>query len=287
MGAIAATATRTLQGFEPQNISNVVWSFATAGIPAPDLFRAVAATLVEDSRRNTPRWRRMTAQVMANIVWAYATANNDPGPELFEVLGAAAMGCLRTFDPQNLANFAWAYATVERASPQLFGALAQASLHRLDDFVAEGLSSTAWAYAKAGIPAPTLFREIAKRAQAKLGSFNHQALYVIRVPLPRLVDATPSTRISHTTAWRVSSPIPTPSTRRRPVTASPRWRVPHLTHDAIDLSNTQGQRRLGLRRGRRPRARAFRRHRRDGLNTRRALQLPGPREPGPGLLERT
>ena len=52
--------------------------------------------IVEDSRRNTPRWRRMTAQVMANIVWAYATANNDPGPELFEVLGAAAMGCLGT-----------------------------------------------------------------------------------------------------------------------------------------------------------------------------------------------
>jgi hypothetical protein len=176
MGAIAATATRTLQGFEPQNISNVVWSFATAGIPAPDLFRAVAATLVEDSRRNTPRWRRMTAQVMANIVWAYATANNDPGPELFEVLGAAAMGCLGTFDPQNLANFAWAYATVERASPQLFGALAQASLHRLDDFVAEGLSSTAWAYAKAGIQAPALFEAIAECAQAKIAGFNNQAM---------------------------------------------------------------------------------------------------------------
>ena len=102
-------------------------------------------------------------------------------------MGAAAIGCLGTFDPQNLANFVWAYATVERASPRLFGALAQASLHRLDDFVAEGLSSTAWAYAKAGIPAPALFREIAKRAQAKLGSFNHQALCVIRVPLPRLV----------------------------------------------------------------------------------------------------
>ena len=68
----------------------------------------------------------------------------------------------------------------------MFGALAQASLHRLDDFVAEGLASTAWAYAKAGIPAPALFREIAKRAQAKLGSFNHQALCVTRVPLPRL-----------------------------------------------------------------------------------------------------
>ena len=54
----------------------------------------------------------------------------------------------------------------------------------------------------------------------------------------------------------------------------------------IDVSTTQGQRRLGLRRGRRPRARALRRHRRDGFNSRRALQLPGPREPGPGLLER-
>ena len=89
----------------------------------------------------------------------------------------AAIQCFDQFDPQNLANFAWAYATVERASPQLFGALAQALLPRLDDFIAEGLSSTAWAYAKAGIPAPAPFREIAKRAQAKLGSFNHQALY--------------------------------------------------------------------------------------------------------------
>ena len=106
---------------------------------------------------------------------------------MYHYVSIAAIQCLDQFDPQNLANFAWAYATVERASPQLFGALAQASLHRLDDFIAEGLSSTAWAYAKAGIAAPALFREIAKRAQAKLGSFNHQALCVIRVPLPRLV----------------------------------------------------------------------------------------------------
>ena len=114
-------------------------------------------------------------------------------------MGAAAIGCLGTFDPQNLANFVWAYATVERASPRLFGALAQASLHRLDDFVAEGLSSTAWAYAKAGIAAPALFREIAKRAQAKLGSFNHQALYVICVPSRDAIDAYVAS-----TAWRVS-----------------------------------------------------------------------------------
>ena len=181
---------------------------------------------------------------------------------MFGVLGAAAIGCLGTFDPQNLGNFAWAYATVERASPQLFGALAQASLHRLDDFVAEGLSSTAWAYAKAGIPAPALFREIAKRAQAKLGSFNHQALYVTASHMFRLVRDDAIDAYLASTAWRV-----TPSTR-------------------IDVSNTQGQHHLGLRRGRRPRARAFRCHRRDGFNTRRALQLPGPREPGPSILER-
>ena len=66
--------------------------------------------------------------------------------------------------------------------------------------------------------------------------------------------------------------------------ASTAWRVTPSTR--IDVSNTQGQHHLGLRRGRRPRARAFRCHRRDGFNTRRALQLPGPREPGPGLLER-
>ena len=108
---------------------------------------------------------------------------------MYHYVSIAAIQCLDQFDPQNLANFAWAYATAERASPQLFGALAQASLHRLDDFVAEGLSSTAWAYAKAGIAAPALFREIAKRAQAKLGSFNHQALYVICVPSRDAIDA--------------------------------------------------------------------------------------------------
>ena len=65
--------------------------------------------------------------------------------------------------------------------------------------------------------------------------------------------------------------------------ASTAWRVTPSTR--IDVSNTQGQHHLGLRRGRRPRARAFRCHRRDGFNTRRALQLPGPREPGPSILE--
>jgi hypothetical protein len=213
---IEAQCCRTLHKFEPQNISNVVWSFATAGIPAPNLFRAVADGIVEDGRRNSHRWRRFNAQAFANLVWAYATVKHDH-PQMFDVISNAAMTCFDQFDPQNLANFAWAYATVERASPQLFGALAQALLPRLDDFIAEGLSSTAWAYAKAGIPAPALFREIAKRAQAKLGSFNHQALYVAASHMSRLVDATIAIDAClASTAWRVSSTIPTASTRRPP-----------------------------------------------------------------------
>ena len=227
---------------------------------------------MEDGRRNSHRWRRFNAQAFANLVWAYATVKHDH-PQMFDVIEHAAIQCFDQFDPQNLANFAWAYATVERASPQLFGALAQALLPRLDDFIAEGLSSTAWAYAKAGIPAPALFREIAKRAQAKLGSFNHQALYVAASHMSRL-DGVEDVE-SYLNAIDATS-----SRDRVASTASTAPQTRHAYH-------TQGQRRLGLRRGRRPRARALRRHRRDGFNSRRPLQLPGPREPGPGLLERT
>ena len=85
------------------------------GIPAPNLFRAVADGIVEDGRE-LHRWRRFNAQAFANLVWAYATVKHDH-PQMFDVIEHAAIQCFDQFDPRTRRISPLAYATAERASP--------------------------------------------------------------------------------------------------------------------------------------------------------------------------
>ncbi len=54
---------RQLRVFRPQELSNVVWAFATAGKPAPALFMAVEEEIVN---RKLDSFK---SQVLANIAW--------------------------------------------------------------------------------------------------------------------------------------------------------------------------------------------------------------------------
>ena len=64
--------------FEPQESSNTVWAFATAGHAAPALFDGVA-------KAAAPRLHEFKPQNFANTVWAFATAGHA-APALFDAV---------------------------------------------------------------------------------------------------------------------------------------------------------------------------------------------------------
>ena len=163
--AVAEAAVRGgLISFEPQNLANTAWAFATAGQRAPVLLDAIAAAAV-------PRLRDFNPQGLANTAWAFATAGHL-APALLDAIAVAAVPRLREFVPQNLANTAWAFATAGHAAPALLDAIAAAAVPRLRDFNPQGLANTAWAFATAGHAAPALLDAISAVAMPRLHDFN-------------------------------------------------------------------------------------------------------------------
>eukprot|EP00439_Symbiodinium_sp_Y106_P074485 s829_g14.t1 len=85
--AVAETSRPKLQAaceqdaFNVQEMSNLAWAFAKAGIEAPELFAALAAAA-------HPRLEEFTTQNLCNFAWAFASLSVSAGP------GAGASGVL-------------------------------------------------------------------------------------------------------------------------------------------------------------------------------------------------
>jgi hypothetical protein len=85
-----------LKSFKPQALSNTVWSYATADIRHPGLFKKVSNAIAElkDLQSFNP-------QNLSNTVWVQCTAN-----------AIIELKDLKSFDPQILSNTVWKYATL-------------------------------------------------------------------------------------------------------------------------------------------------------------------------------
>ena len=124
--AVAEAAVRCgLGSFNPQDLANTAWAFATAGHHAPALLDAITAAAA-------PRLRDFNSQGLANMAWAFAKAGHH-APALLDAIATAAAPRLREFNPQNLANMAWAFATAGHHAPALLDAIATVVAPRLRD----------------------------------------------------------------------------------------------------------------------------------------------------------
>ena len=162
-----------LDAFNPQELANTAWAFATAGQRASQLFDALAAEVVQRSLSD------FNEQALSNIVWAFATAGHLAHP-LFDAVAIEAAARLDEFTPQALANTAWAFANngiYGHAAPMLFDELAAEAIERLDSFTPQALANTAWAFATAGEESPKLFEAMAEEIVGRgMHEFNSQAL---------------------------------------------------------------------------------------------------------------
>lgn len=172
-GAMPANIVTKLGGFNPQELANTAWAFATAGQRAPPLFEALAAEFLQRKLSD------FNEQALSNTVWAFATAGHLAHP-LFDAIAIEAAARLDEFTPQALANTAWAFANngiYGHAAPMLFDELAAEARERLSSFSPQALANTAWAYATASHEAPELFEALASEIVGRgMNEFTPQAL---------------------------------------------------------------------------------------------------------------
>jgi hypothetical protein len=155
---IAVQSSWCLEGFEPQNFSNMLWAYATLKVPNPGLFQSLGDYII-----TKPDLNEFQPQELANMVWAYATTGMDH-PHLFQKVGdcIVASNKLRSFKPQELANIVWAYATLNRTHYALLGNIGDniIALDNLKSFNPQALSNTVWAYATLNVQHTDLFRKV-------------------------------------------------------------------------------------------------------------------------------
>eukprot|EP00984_Skeletonema_dohrnii_P010908 scaffold4291_cov76-Skeletonema_dohrnii-CCMP3373.AAC.4 len=158
--------------FKPQALANTVWAYAKAGISHPNLFEKIANYIV--SFGNLARFK---SQDISNIVWAYAKAGSNH-PELFEKMAnhIVSLDNLDRFIPQELSNIVWAYATAQFPHPKLFKKVADAAIQRTGEFMSQNIANLLWAYATMGDINKQLFLSFASTAAKLIDSYNNQEL---------------------------------------------------------------------------------------------------------------
>jgi hypothetical protein len=133
---IALESLNSIDQFNSQDISNMLWAYASLKVPHPPLFQSLG-----DAVANMPDLTGFKPQALANIVWAFASMDfHHTG--LFQKVGDAVVSFndLELFTPQNLSNLVWAYGTAGEAHPSLFRKLEHAiELYDLNSFKPEEL----------------------------------------------------------------------------------------------------------------------------------------------------
>jgi len=184
---IAERSIPIIDKFQPQELSNMAWSYEKANVKNPPLFIAVAKQILEIQRLG-----KFKPQELANILLAYAQAgmahhkffkkvadlifsphNNrnsslnppllakitmafavggEPHPRLFQIVGKriVSMDNLESFQPANITNILWAFAEAREPHPKLFEVMEEyiVSSDVLHAFEPKDLSNMVWAFAQ-------------------------------------------------------------------------------------------------------------------------------------------
>ena len=176
LDGIAEVCLGRIKEFEPQGISNTLWSFATLGVVDSRLFQSMGDFMVQSSN-----FKEFKPQELSNILWAFASSGESHSI-LFERIGESILQSnhLNRFKPQELSSTLWSYAAMGTKQADLFDTIGEhiASLDDLKSFHPQALSNTVYAYAKAGHHHSALFQSIADSIIEREGlqHFHSQAL---------------------------------------------------------------------------------------------------------------
>ncbi|KAL1499314.1 hypothetical protein AB1Y20_011522 [Prymnesium parvum] len=195
MHALSLQLTAQLPHFQPMELSSTAWALAKLDPPPAglaEMMRGVHARLVSDlpaDGRGTggeqSLVRRLSAQGVANCLWAFSRVEPPPPPRLLQALLDSALALSHSLTPQGISNSCSACARLDSglqvplALLNARGAIASLSPQESD------LGEVSWAVAKLTLPlgargaAPPLLRAVAEallsRAAAIAGRLDWQA----------------------------------------------------------------------------------------------------------------
>ena len=156
LDAIAEASVSIIHSFNPQDLCNTTWAFATLGHRSDLLFSAVAKTILV--RCNISEF---TPQALTNIVWAFSR-NEHSSRKLYDAVAAAAVVSMDDFSSQGLANIVWAFGKSGHRAPELFNAVGEAAVEGIHLFSTQALANIVFAFAEANHKAPQLFDAVGK-----------------------------------------------------------------------------------------------------------------------------
>ncbi|CAJ1398815.1 unnamed protein product [Effrenium voratum] len=159
---LLAEFTREIHRCDPQALSNVAWACARRLLCCAPVMEAISRCAV----LKTPQF---DVQGLANLVWSFATLKREDGP-LFAAVAGQALGAVWRWGPRHLANLAWAFAKAAEFRGPLLAAVAAEALKTVEHFGCQGLANLAWSFAAGGEAAAAAAAPLfARLAAAALG----------------------------------------------------------------------------------------------------------------------
>jgi len=196
---------RRLEAFEPQGLSNIMWSYARLGPPREVIMEGVVEAfwrlvrygscepqalsnttwalaklvvmnvpmLADISTEVIKKAHEFDPQGLANTTWAFATLQLED-LAMFDRIGDVLAADPSRWRPQNMANLTWAYAKVQISHTRMLDAVASETASTIEDWNTQGLANIAWAYAKLGVNYSDLFGRISSAVIQKVRTFTPQ-----------------------------------------------------------------------------------------------------------------
>lgn len=146
--------------YKPQELANMAWGFAKAGLRSPSLFAMV-------EREALPKLATFKPIELASLAWAFAKDGIGSKPasdRLFAGIAREAEARIGDFNARALFNLAWAFAATRRPDDRLFDAIARAAIPVCASFSPHQIAILAWAMGKARARQPLLVRALAEAA---------------------------------------------------------------------------------------------------------------------------
>ena len=172
--ALAEAALARPQEFKPQELTNLLWAFATLKRRHARLFEALGEVA-------TGRMGEFTPQGLSQTVWAFSKLNLSKH-SLLLAAAAAALPRLASYDPQSVATLAWAFANLEVEHRPLMAAVSQHASARPTAFDSASASQLLWALSRLsdGVE-PLAVEALARRLRevASAGLEPKQLLYAL------------------------------------------------------------------------------------------------------------
>eukprot|EP00927_Polykrikos_kofoidii_P030370 TRINITY_DN26133_c0_g2_i2.p1 TRINITY_DN26133_c0_g2~~TRINITY_DN26133_c0_g2_i2.p1 ORF type:complete len:1005 (+),score=191.25 TRINITY_DN26133_c0_g2_i2:222-3017(+) len=165
----AACNAQTFDGFTPQELSTIVWSFAVAEVHHGALFGRTQAFFAKKRQELTP-------QTVAHVLWTFATLGLSSGSAMFTSLFGFAVAHVEDFTVQELSAISCSAAQVKPELSKYFAMASQGSLRGFDGFSPQELAGFAMALAMVDVEEMFVFKELMEECILQLFHFQPSSL---------------------------------------------------------------------------------------------------------------